>query len=215
MQILPHVLKSATILNLLLLAAAIAAIACALVPLADIAVNVSPPPATEATTGQAAQAPASGPVPAYPDYALVAERNVFHPQRKMPPEKAAGQAIPRPDIILYGTLISDDVKVAYVEDKKAPRTTPGRGKRQIALKKGETLSGYVLKEVERDRIELVRGSDRIVVYLSEQMKARGGEAPRSGMSPAGPQMAAPPVNVPTLPGGSVPSPTGTRTAPKP
>jgi hypothetical protein len=214
MQNLQYLLKSVNLLNLLLLAVAITAIACAVVPLADISVNVTPPAPTETGTGQPEQPSAGSQAPAYADYASIAEQNVFHPLRRIPPENKGDLAVPKPEVILYGTLITDDVKIAYVEDKKSPRTSPGRGKRQIALKKGDTLSGYVLKEVEKDRIELVKGNDRIVVFLSDQNKVRNGEAKRPGASPGGPQMAAPPMGPSAVPARTMPAAPGTRTAPR-
>jgi hypothetical protein len=214
MQNLQYLLRSVNLLNLLLLAIAITAIACAVVPFADISVNVTPPAMTEAGTGQPEQASAGSHAPVYADYASIAEQNVFHPLRRIPPEKKGDLAVPRPAVILYGTLITDDVKVAYVEDMNSPRTSPGRGKRQITLKKGDTLSGYVLKEVEKDRIELVKGDDRIVVFLFDQTKVRNSEATRSGSSPGSPQMAAPPMGPSTVPTRTTPAPPGARTAPR-
>jgi hypothetical protein len=212
MQNFPTLLRSVNLLNLLLLAVAITAIACAVIPLMDITVNVTPPALTDAGAGQPDQAAAASPAPVYSDYASIAEQNVFHPSRRIPPEKKGDLAVPRPEVILYGTLITDDMRLAYVEDKKSPRTTPGRGKRQIALKKGETLSGYVLKEVEKDRIELVKGDDRIVVYLSDRNKARSDETTHSVSSPGRPQPAvsqptAPPRTMPGMPQPAVSRPT--------
>lgn len=227
MQIALYLMKSVNLLNVGLLAIAAALILCATVPMMDVSVIVTPPSLTEVNPGQAAQASAAGQAPAYSDYALIAEQNVFHPQRKLPPEKKGDLAVPRPEVILYGTLITDDMRLAYVEDKKSPRTTPGRGKRQIALKKGEILSGYVLKEVEKDRIELVKGSDRIVVYLSDRDKARSDETTHSVLSPGrhrpAQPMAQPPAQPRPMPGSSPPTaPLSTmpgsatpRTAPKP
>ena len=214
MQNLQYLLKSINLLNFLLLAVAITAIACAVVPLAELSVNVTPPAPTETGAGQPEEPSAGSQAPVYSDYASIAEHNVFHPLRRIPPDNKGDLAVPRPEVILYGTLITDDMRLAYVEDKKSPRTTPGRGKRQIALKKGETLSGYVLKEVEKDRIELVKGNDRIVVYLSDQNKARNGEAARPGASPGGPQMAAPPPGPSAVPTRTTPAPPGTRTVPR-
>ena len=99
------------------------------------------------------------------EYAVIAEKNLFHPDRIIPPEKKAEIAVPRPEFVLYGTLIADNVSIAYMSDKKAVRTTPGRGKRQVGLKLGEILSGYTLKEVLSDRVVMVRGDDRIEIRV--------------------------------------------------
>lgn len=112
----------------------------------------------------------SAPSPA--DYAIIAEENLFHPERIIPPEKKAEQELPKPDFILYGTLVSEDASLAFIEDLKAPRLTPGRGKRQIVLKRGDMLSGFVLKEIEQDRIIMVRGEDRIAVSVRDAQKPK-------------------------------------------
>ena len=104
-------------------------------------------------------------IPPLQEYAVIAEKNLFHPDRIIPPEKKAEIAVPRPEFVLYGTLIADNVSIAYMSDKKAVRTTPGRGKRQVGLKLGETLSGYTLKEVFSDRVVMVRGDDRIEIRV--------------------------------------------------
>ena len=80
-------------------------------------------------------------------------------------------------MFLYGTLITDDASYAFIEDKKAPYSTPGRGKRQVTLKKGDHLSGYTLSEIEANRIVLVKGEDKVVVTLDESEKKRTGEVP--------------------------------------
>ncbi len=188
-QIPPSLLKSITLLNLGLLAIAAAGIACAVYPLMDVSVNVTPPASADPAAGQGEPIPGTH-APAYTDYALIAEQNLFHPTRAI---TASGPAMPRPEVILYGTLIADNMSIAYVEDKKSPRTTPGRGKRQIALKKGESLSGYVLTAVDRDKIELVKGGDKIVVYLSDQGKVRSDETTRSASTAAKPSPAAQPA----------------------
>jgi hypothetical protein len=113
---------------------------------------------------------------AYPDFASVFENNLFHPGRKIPPENKDGKAaIPRPDLILYGTLITDDLRIAYIEDRKIAHSTSGRGKRQTQLKMGEGISGYILKEVEPNRIVLVKGEERIIVVLDDKEKKRATE----------------------------------------
>lgn len=115
--------------------------------------------------------------PSMSDYMVIAELNLFHPDRKIPPEKKEAQQLPKPELILFGTLITDGMSVAYVEDKKNPKTSPGRGKRQTVMKKGDVVSGFVLKEIENDRIMLARGDETMVVYLSQGDKPRTSDGP--------------------------------------
>lgn len=106
------------------------------------------------------------------DYVVIAEQNLFHPERKIPVEVKEAQPLPKPDFVLYGTLISGDVNIAYMEDKKSPYSTPGRGKRQTPLKLGESLSGYTLKEVNEDRAIMVQGEEKLIVYLNDPQKPK-------------------------------------------
>jgi len=148
------------------------------------------------------------------DYAVISEQNLFHPERKIPPEKKDETAIPRPDVVLYGTLITDDMSMAFVEDKKAPYSTPGRGKRQVSLKKGDNLNGYILREVETNRIVLVKGEDKIVVMLNEGEKRKAGAAPAPQATSTMPSGGAPPAMIPSSPP-AAPSLPQTATSPSP
>lgn len=101
------------------------------------------------------------------DYMVIAEQNPFHPERKIPVEKKAEQPLPKPEFVLYGTLITDDLSLAYMEDKKAPVSTPGRGNRQTPLRVGQSLSGFTLKEIEPEKVVMVRGEETMTVYLND------------------------------------------------
>lgn len=111
------------------------------------------------------------------DYAVIPELNFFHPERKIPSEKKEAAPLPRPDFVLYGTLVTDDLNIAYMEDKKAPFSTPGREKRQTPLKTGESLSGFTLKEIDRDKVVMLRDEEKIVVYLNDAQRPKTREQP--------------------------------------
>ncbi len=128
-------------------------------------------------------------IPSVTEYVKISEENLFHPERKIPVEKKADQQqqpLPKPEFVLYGTLITDDLRLAYIEDLKAPRNSPGRGKRQTALKKGDALSGFTLKEIEADQIVMVRGEEKMVVNLNDQShpKVRVSTAPFTQAAPS-------------------------------
>jgi hypothetical protein len=167
--------QSMNVLNGLLVAAVATAAYFTVIPFLNLDIKTSLPAAKE-TVAQSGEKPVLPQNYSPVDYAVVSEQNLFHPERKIPPEKKDEKAIPRPEIVLYGTLVMDDMSVAFVEDKKAPYSTPGRGKRQIALKKGDSLSGYILREVEANRIVLVKGEDKIVVMLNHGEKRKTGAA---------------------------------------
>lgn len=129
------------------------------------------------------QAGAATTSPSPVDYAAISNQNLFHPERRIPPEKKEAKPLPRPDVVLYGTIVSADLNLAYVEDKKAPKSTPGRGVRQVVLKKGDGLSGFVLKEIEKDRIVLVRDGEIMTVYLSDSKKRGSATVKAEGTAP--------------------------------
>ncbi len=127
------------------------------------------------------------------DYSIILNRNLFHPERIIPPEKKAVVELPKPDFVLYGTLISGDASIAYLEDLKAQKTTPGRGRRQNALKIGQTMSGYTLKEIHEDRVVFMKDQERIEVrVLDNQAKKTRGLTPPAPT----PQKPAPPTPPP-------------------
>jgi len=100
------------------------------------------------------------------------EKNLFHPERKQVKRVAMISADHHPQIVLYGTFISPGLQMAYLEDAGNPRMTGSQESRQQALKKGEMISGFVLKEIYPEKVLLVRGSDRIFIQLSQEKKAR-------------------------------------------
>jgi hypothetical protein len=112
-------------------------------------------------------------VPSLSDYTVIADANLFHPERKIPADKKEeAPPLPKPDVVLYGTMISDGVSVAYLEDLKAPRNTAGRGERQLTMKKGDILSGFTLKEIETDKIVMVRGEEKLIVPVMERGRSK-------------------------------------------
>jgi len=132
-------------------------------------------------------------IPTISDYLIVADNNLFHPERKIPLEKKAVEQqqpvpLPQPDIVLYGTLITDDVRLAYLEDLKAPRNTPGRGKRQTTMKIGDNLGGFVLKQIDTDKIVLMRGEEKMMVSVhdTQRKKTRESQATQAAVSPSTP-----------------------------
>lgn len=119
--------------------------------------------------------PAAAPFQPLPveEYLIVSDQNLFHPDRKIPAAIKDAQLEAKPEFFLYGTLITDTVAIAYMEDRKAPRSSPGRGKRQQPVMLGKLLSSYTLSEIHHDRVLMVRGEDRIEVKISTARSSRG------------------------------------------
>jgi len=200
------ILRQITVLNCILLVCILAFAYFILAPIftVDVKVPSASSAAVEAVGPEKEQAAEPVVNPPMQDYAVIPEKNLFHPDRIIPVEKKE-VTIPRPEFVLYGTLIVDDVRIAYLSDKKAPRTTPGRGERQVGLKVGETLSGYTLKEVLPDAAVLARDDDRIELKIisPENKKNRGAAESGAPAIPGG--MAAQPAK---------PSPQGQQALPQ-
>ncbi|MCL5422244.1 MAG: hypothetical protein M1461_07210 [Nitrospirae bacterium] len=176
-------MRNINVLNVLLLAVIIALAAYILPPLLEVNVSYTLPAPKKAAQEKEEQ-PAVAPPPSMMEYTVIAEQNVFNPERKIPAEKADEKPLPKPEFVLYGTLIAGDTSMAFMEDLKAPYTTAGRGKRQRTLRVGGVLSGYTLSQVYTDRVVLLRGEESMEVrVMDSHKKARGTEAAVAGQAP--------------------------------
>ncbi len=168
-----NIFRNINLLNIILITSIIILANYTVLPMFNMNIKYTLP-AGKKTIGDTDEKPADSHIPSLTDYTMIAEENLFHPERKIPAEKKEEQPLPKPDFVLYGTLITDDIRLAYLEDLKAPYSTPGRGKRQRTLHVGDSLSSYTLTEVYHDRIVMVKGDDRVEINLldSQHKKAR-------------------------------------------
>jgi hypothetical protein len=175
---LKTVIRNINILNILLLTVILIFTGYSIAPLLEAKITYPLPPAKKHLNvlEEKEDATPLSHLPSVLEYALIGDNNLFHPERKIPVEKKAEQPLPKPDFVLFGTLITDDLSMAYLEDLKAPFSTTGRGKRQIALKKGNTLSGFMLKEIESDKIVMARGDEKITVSINDPSHPRQRQA---------------------------------------
>lgn len=181
------ILRQLTVLNCLLIAIILAFAIFMLAPVFVVNVKVPSPSVVSANASaqikeQSAEQKTAAPL--MQEYAMIAEKNLFHPERIVPPLNKQ-DTMPRPEFVLYGTLIVDNVRIAYLSDKKSPRSTPGRGIRQTGLKLGETMSGYTLKEVSPSGAVMERGDDRIDLKVISPESKKEKRADDMGMMPAG------------------------------
>lgn len=182
---LQSLLRNLNILNLLLLGTALVFAGYVLFPMFNITVKLPVLKAKAVVEEKKEEAESQPPqIPPHLEYTIIAEQNLFHPERKIPPLKQPEKVVPRPEFVLYGTLITDEVSLAYMTDKKAVRSTPGRGQRQNSLKVGDSLSGYVLKEVQHEKVVMVKGEDRIEVkVIISGKKERSGAGTTAAAAP--------------------------------
>jgi len=163
------IMMNINVLNLLLLAVIITVAAYILPPLLGVQASYTLPAAKKISEEKAEKPVAAAP-PSVMEYVVIAEQNVFNPERKIPAEKKDEKSLPKPEFVVYGTLIAGDTSMVFIEDLKAPYTTASRGKRQRTLRVGGVLSGYTLSQVYTDRVVMVRGEERIEVRVMDSHK---------------------------------------------
>lgn len=169
-----YILRSVSVLNVILLSAAALFASSGVSHLLDAGIFKVPSLKRGAGALHTDVKPSSVQNPAFSDYLIISEQNIFHPERKVMSESAE-KGLPPPELVLFGTIITDGFAAAYIEDKSSPYSTPGRGKRQRVLKKGNSISGFVLQEILKDRIILARGDEKLVVTLTPGEKKRAAE----------------------------------------
>src|SRR4030043_553879 len=166
MHKLKYIFRNINLLNIILITSIIILANYIVLPMFNMNIKYTLP-AGKKIVGDDDEKPAESHIPSLTDYTMIAEDNLFHPERKIPVEKKDEQPLPKPEFVLYGTLITDDLSLAYLEDLKVPRSTPGRGKRQTAMRKGDSMSGFTLKEIETEKVVMVRGEERIIVPITD------------------------------------------------
>lgn len=170
MQFRSAFIKNITVLNIILIAATVISANYVFLPLFDIKIATLPAaakkPAEETTEKAVNKQPAS-----LLEYAIIADKNLFHPLRTIVAAKDVKPEI-KPEFVLYGTLITGNTRMAFLEDMRSQYSTPGRGKRQKALALGGTLSGYILSEVHPDRIVMVKDNDRMELKVINASKPK-------------------------------------------
>jgi len=197
-HIVTYLLKSINILNIILILTASIVGCFVFSPLIHTSITVPLPKAKVVILDGRWSVP-DVQYPPLTDFAKIPDQNLFHPDRIIPVERAP---LPMPELILYGTLITDDISVAYVEDKKSsppPTQTQNQRKKQISLKRGQSISGFVLKEIDADRIVLYRGKEKLVVKLDGLQKTRSANNEAASTSTVQPKAHAGPS---PSPGGS-------------
>jgi hypothetical protein len=206
MRALRYLYKNINLLNVLLLLVIVGVTIFAVLPLFRMKVKYTLPAGKAKMVEQVAMTKEATQATSPADYVVISENNLFHPERKIPPEKKEEKVLPKPELVLYGTVIGDGVSVAYIEDKKSPKNSPGRGKRQAVVRKGDVLGGFVLKDIETDRIVLSRGEEVMVVRLTEAGKHRevgttsaSGRASPALLGPAGSPAGPGPIPSPASP----------------
>ena len=104
-------------------------------------------------------------------FRMIAEKNIFNPDRKdfpLPALLSAEQPKPvvRPQVILSGVVIFDDYQAASVSSPGRPLI---KGEREaMTLKLGDKVGEYKLAKIAADRITMEAGGDSFEVLLYDR-----------------------------------------------
>ncbi len=148
-------------------------------------------------------APAPVEAPVLPGYQLeggiasmraTVERPLFNATRRPAPTPAAVAAkssIQRGQYVLTGTMIVNDIAIAYLKEAS------GTGKSR-AVRKGEAIGGMLVASVQPDRVRLTLGDD------SEELELKVQKGPKTTVQPAepAPAPASQPARPPAVAGGA-------------
>ncbi|OPY04790.1 MAG: hypothetical protein A4E61_00552 [Syntrophorhabdus sp. PtaB.Bin184] len=210
MKVLRSIPRNVTLLNVLLAVALILTGVGVICPAVSVNNRLKLPQIVpkEAVLPEKPAEEAVQPLPT--DYAVVSEMNLFHPQRVIPID--AKKELPKPELFLCGIIMYGNQRVAFVEDKKNPTTSPGRGKRQTELRKGSVYAGYSVTEINTDSIVLSRGEQRVSVYLADKAKRGGKSAPSAPAGAITPSAPGSPSSSPAPPA-APPSPRASKAVP--
>ena len=93
------------------------------------------------------------------DYGVIATRTLFHPSRSQSTSSEAMAPIPPPasTLALYGVAISDDTRVAFVQDLVTKQIS--------GYRTGDKLAGGQVERIEPDRVVIMRADGPIEVLL--------------------------------------------------
>jgi hypothetical protein len=158
------------------------------------ATKPSPPGATPA-------APRTGDAEPPAAWSAIATRNLFSPNRSEGPVgPAAGPAIQLPKPMLFGVVLREGVRIAYLED---PVT-----KRVAAYRVGDVVAGATVKSISADVVVLTRPEGTVDVRLHDPAKPRPAQAagPAPGTPAAAPAVPLPGVVPPVPPTTPFPPP---------
>jgi len=154
---------SKPVLALHMLLMAISILACIRIGHALIGLDVQP--GTRVAQPVVAQPLSDARIPRRPGstggYDVIATRTLFDPNRAQPATSAtvARSTLPAPTLVLVGVAISDDSRVAFVQDPSTNRIA--------GYKLGDTLAGGQVELIEADRVLIARTDGPIEVRLHQ------------------------------------------------
>ncbi len=117
-------------------------------------------------------------MPPESDYSVVVERTLFSSERVSPDlqegdheaEEIKDLKVSGKRFFLYGVILTDDYKAALITD---PEVKPGK-KKQKWVMVGDTVGGFSVAGIKKDRIILAQGVNEHEILLYDKDKPKGG-----------------------------------------
>jgi len=122
-------------------------------------------------------------------YQPIIDKDLFRPERTEwepprqeteTPQQQDGSAPEPPEVIVYGIVISDDLKLALlkvsdVAESNRRRRSPTRSKEKEELTKveeGDQVEGWLVEAIEPDTVFLARNNETLAFHLIEPGKPK-------------------------------------------
>jgi len=152
--------------------------------------------------------PSRGPLPPLSEFAVIEEKNLFHPDRipQVPPRSARQPGGGTDDIanthfVLHGVILYDNgPSIALLQE---PRLTEKKVK---SLTQGDKIGSFVLKAIKRDRVVMALGDKEFEVVLFKPKKAASSPKRTGARTPPRPRLNPPSRLTPTGRGVTLPRP---------
>jgi hypothetical protein len=151
-------------------------------------------------------------------YILIAEKNIFNPERKdfpiikppAPMAEAPKKLLVRPKIILYGVTVVGEYQAASLANPGRPLQ---KGEREtFTVKLGERIGEYKLAKITPDRISLEAEGDSFEVLLYDSMMPKRRMDVRTETKPTT-VISTQPIPAAPVPGTTLPASSPISTAP--
>jgi len=125
-------------------------------------------------------------------YQVIIQKDLFRPSRTeyKPPAKSALPPTPPPK--LFGILIMDNNKIAILEDSTSKK------KKNYHI--GESVGDLVVSEIEKDKVILLRGDEKVIVNLREVKTINVSSRPGAARTRPAPRPLPPPARKPPVSG---------------
>lgn len=110
-------------------------------------------------------------------YQGIVQKDLFRPSRtEYKPDTSKSVLPPSPPPKLFGVLIMDNNKIAILEDPSS--------KRRKNYHLGDNIGDFVISEIEKEKVVLLRGEEKVIVNLREVKIISPPSRPRVPQRPA-------------------------------